>query len=350
MNRHTRIICTLGPSTSSPNILRQLVEAGMDYARLNFSHGRAQEHVESAQMVREAAHKTGKEVKVIQDLQGPKLRIDKLSHPIHLRTGEKAFLTRKAIGLTDIPVANPEILKWARVGDRIFLNDGVVELETLKIREGRVDCTVLIGGRVDSHSGILLPDSPPALPVLSSKDIDDIKTGRTIGVDIVAQSMVSSRADVDRLKTYMDASTPIIAKIETAEALPNLKEIAKGVWGLMVARGDLGVSIRRAQVPLWQKEILAVCHSQKRFGIVATEMLLSMVTNHRPTRAEVSDVATAVLDDADAVMLSEETAIGAYPVEAVREMREIIETVEASRWYRPARHVASLAVGRPKGF
>jgi pyruvate kinase len=184
---------------------------------------------------------------------------------------------------------------------------------------------------------VQLPSAHPRLPVLSEKDLEDIKIGREIGVDIVAQSMVCSHADVEQLKTYLGQATPIVAKIEEAEALRDLKEIAKEVWGLMVARGDLGVSIPRAEVPLRQKEILAICHQNSRFGIVATEMLLSMRTNERPTRAEVSDVATAVLDGADAVMLSEETAIGAHPVAAVREMREIIETVEASPWYQRAR-------------
>lgn len=335
MNRHTQIICTLGPSTRLPEILRKMIEAGMDYARLNFSRGKAQEHAESARMIREAARQVGRNVKVIQDLQGPKLRIGELSRPLHLRTGESAVLTQKPTRPTDIPVASSEILMWIHVGERIFLDDGAVELEALDTHKGRINCSVLIGGRVDSCSGIQLPGSHPALPILSSKDLADIKIGFEIGVDIVAQSMVGSRSDVDRLKAYVGKATPIVAKIEKAEALRDLEEIAKGAWGLMVARGDLGVSIPRAQVPLWQKEILAICHSQKRFGIVATEMLLSMVTHHRPTRAEVSDVATAVLDGADAVMLSEETAIGAYPVEAVREMREIIETVETSRWYQP---------------
>jgi pyruvate kinase len=215
------------------------------------------------------------------------------------------------------------------------LDDGAVELEALEVHKDRIRCSVLIGGRIDSHSGIQLPDSHPALPVLSAKDLNDIRTGRRIRVDIVAQSMVSGRSDIDRLKSRLSTGTPVIAKIETAKALRNLKEISTEAWGMMVARGDLGVSIPRAEVPLRQKEILSICRKRQRFGIVATEMLLSMVTRHRPTRAEVSDVATAVLDGADAVMLSEETAIGAYPVEAVRELRGIIKTVEASRWYRP---------------
>jgi len=307
----------------------------MDYARLNFSHGKARDHAEAAHRVRQAAHKAGKKVKVIQDLQGPKPRIDRLKHPFHLRTGDRASLARKAVRPTDVPIADPEILKSIHTGHRIFLDDGAVELKAVDIHKDRIVCTVLIGGRIDSRSGIQLPDSRLSLPILSSKDLDDIKAGIEIGVDVVAQSMVGSRADVDFLKSYLGKAMPIIAKIESAKALRGLREIAKSAWGLMVARGDLGVSIPRAQVPLRQKEILAICRRENRFGIVATEMLLSMVTRHRPTRAEVSDVASAVLDGADAVMLSEETAIGAYPVEAVRELREIIETVEASRWYRP---------------
>jgi pyruvate kinase len=332
----TQIICTLGPATRQPEIVRRMIEEGMDYARLNFSHGTAQGHTESAQMVREIARQAGRSVKVIQDLQGPKLRIGKLSHPLHVSSGNKVTLTRTVTGPSDIPVPKPEILTWINVGDRIFLDDGAVELEALDLAEGRVNCMVRIGGRVDSRSGIQLPSSNPSLPVLSQKDLADIKIGREIGVDIVAQSMVRSHADIEKLKAYLGETVPIVAKIEAAEALQDLKEIAKRAWGLMVARGDLGTSIPRAQVPLRQKEILAICRENSRFGIVATEMLLSMVTNERPTRAEVSDVATAVFDGANAVMLSEETAIGAHPAEAVREMREVIKTVEASRWYRPS--------------
>lgn len=332
---HTQIICTLGPATRQPETVRRMIEEEMDYARLNFSHGTAQDHIELAQMVREIARQVGRRVKVIQDLQGPKLRIGELSHPIHFSSGTTVTLTRTVSVPTDIPVAKPEILTWINVGDRIFLDDGAVELEALDLREGRVNCIVRIGGRVDSRSGIQLPSSHPRLPALPPKDLADIKIGREIGVDIVAQSMVRSPADVEKLKACLGEAIPIVAKIEDAEALQDLEEIAKGVWGLMVARGDLGASIPRAQVPLRQKEILAICRESSRFGIVATEMLLSMVTNERPTRAEVSDVATAVLDGANAVMLSEETAIGAHPAEAVREMREIIKTVEVSRWYRP---------------
>jgi len=336
-NRHTRIICTLGPATRPPEIILEMISEGMDFARLNFSHGTADDHIESAQGVRGIASRAGRSVQVIQDLQGPKLRIGKLSPFLHLRSGERVTFTQNATRPSEIPVAGPEILTWMQIGDRVFLENGAVELEVLDRQDGQVSCLVRIGGRVDSHSGVQLPSAHPRLPVLSAKDLEDIKIGRQIGVDIVAQSMVCSHEDVEQLKTYLDQGTPIVAKIEEAEALQDLDEIAKEVWGLMVARGDLGVSIPRAEVPLRQKEILAICHQNSRFGIVATEMLLSMRTNERPTRAEVSDVATAVLDGADAVMLSEETAIGAQPVAAVREMREIIETVEASPWYQRAR-------------
>ena len=335
MKRHTRIISTLGPSTRSPESVRALIEAGIDFARLNFSHGLARNHIEAAHLIRETAKKVGREVKILQDLQGPKFRIDELPHPLHFRSGDRVTLASIISHPNDIPVATSNIIQWIRNGDRIFLDDGAVELEAIEIRDGRIDCTVKIGGRLDSRSGIQIQGQTIGLPALSQKDLADIEVGRTIPVDVVAQSMVRNRADVDQLKSQLGEKIPIIAKIENAESLRDLERITQGVWGVMVARGDLGVSIPRAQVPLWQKEILAICQKQKRFGIVATDMLQSMVKNERPTRAEVSDVATAILDGANAVMLSEETAIGTHPIEAVREMREIIETVEASQWYRP---------------
>ncbi len=306
----------------------------MGQARLNFSHGEARDHREFAEVVREAARTVGSEVLLMQDLQGPKLRIGRVGHPIHFRKDDKVSLTRQPEQSNDIPVAMPEILDQIRVGDRIFLDDGAVELEAIEIRAAGIVCIVRIGGRVDSGSGIQLPDNPISLPALSRKDVEDVQAGLRMGVDLVAQSMVRSRADVDQLVGHVKGSARIVAKIENPEALGDLNGIAGAVWGIMVARGDLGVSIPRAQVPLWQKEILRTCHARGRFGIVATEMLISMVKNDRPSRAEVSDVATAVLDGADAVMLSEETAIGAHPVEAVQEMREIIETIEDSDWYR----------------
>lgn len=327
------MICTLGPATRMPETIRDMIEAGMDFARLNFSHGNELFHKETTHVVRDMARQAGREVKILQDLQGPKLRIGDLGHPLHFRSGDKTALTDSATEPDDIPVADPQILTWIRAGDRIFLDDGVVELEALNIQEKRIECAVRVGGRLDSRSGLALPGRRIVFPTLSTKDIADIKLGQQLRVDIVAQSMVRNRADVDRLKEYLNRDTPTIAKIESAEALQDLDRIAEGVWGIMVARGDLGVSIPRAQVPMWQKEILQICRKQRCFGIVATEMLLSMVKNDRPTRAEVSDVATAVLDGARAVMLSEETAIGAHPVRAIREMVEIIETVEASRWY-----------------
>lgn len=331
--RHTKIICTLGPATREPDLVRCLIEEGMDYARLNFSHGIAEDHVRMAQTVREAARGLGRPVKILQDLQGPKPRIGRLSHPLHFRAGDKVILAPASEDSHEIPIADPEILEWIRPGDAVFLDDGAVELEALEKREGRIEAVVRVGGRVDSRSGIHLPGGSPRGSALSEKDKQDIQRGRAIGVDLVAQSMVRNRSDIDRLRSELGERTPIVAKIENAEALRDLDRIADASWGIMVARGDLGVSIPRAEVPLRQKEILAICRRRGRFGIVATEMMLSMVKNDRPTRAEVSDVAAAVIDGADAVMLSEETAIGAHPVEAVREMRQVVETVEASRWY-----------------
>ena len=335
MTRHTQIICTIGPASRALEVLQALLEAGMDVARLNFSHGQGRDHIETARQLRATAQRIGRPVKILQDLQGPKLRIGDLGHPIHFRSGDKVALVRNATQESDLPVADPEILTWMQPGDRVFLDDGAVELEVLESRPERVGCVIAIGGRVDSHSGIQLPARTNTRPTLSQKDREDARLGVAFGVEWIAQSMVHSGADVAALNAELGHAVPVIAKIETAAALAALDPIADAAWGLMVARGDLGVSIPRAQVPLWQKQILTLCRDRGRFGIVATEMLLSMVKNERPTRAEVSDVATAVLDGADGVMLSEETAIGRHPVQAVVEMRQIIETVEASRWYHP---------------
>ncbi len=342
MKRHTKIICTLGPETRRPEVVQGMIEAGMDYARLNFSHGEAGEHRESTYMVREVARLVGREVKIMQDLEGSKIRIGVLRLPLYLRSGGTVALTYTPTKPGDIPVTNLQILKSIQVRDRIFLDDGAVELEAVEANAGEILCVVRIGGRVDSRSGMQVLNRDLDLPAVSEKDLADIKLGQEIEVDVVAQSMVRNRKDIEQLKGVLGDSIPIIAKIENAKALCDLEGIADRVWGLMVARGDLGVSIPRARVPLWQKEILTLCRSRNRRGIVATEMLLSMVKNDRPTRAEVSDVATAVLDGADAVMLSEETAIGAHPVEVVREMREIIETVEASKWYQPPTLASSV--------
>jgi len=337
MKRHTQIICTLGPASCMPEIITGMIESGMDYARLNFSHGDAGDHRAYAEVVRKISRQVGREVKILQDLQGPKLRIGKLNHPIHFRARDRVILTDKATQSTEIPIAIPEILTWIKAKDRIFLDDGAVELEAIEVSGEQVSCTVRVGGRVDSGSGIQIQDHGLQLPTLSQKDLLDIEIGREMGVDLVAQSMVRSREDVDLLRGHLGSTIKIIAKIENVDALRDLERIVEGAWGIMVARGDLGVSVPRAQIPLWQREILETCMKRKRFGIVATEMLISMVKNDRPTRAEVSDVATAVFDGADAVMLSEETAIGAHPVKAVREMREIIETIEGSSRFRRRR-------------
>ena len=333
MNRQTKIICTLGPATRRPALVKGLIEAGMDYARLNFSHGAAKEHIELAQIIRAMAEKVGREVKIMQDLEGPKLRIGEMNQPLHLNQGDKIWLGHHTASSEQIPFPNEEVLALIQDGDHIFLDDGAVELLALKTDRKEVECLVIVGGQIDSHSGFQLAGRSIDLPALSEKDYRDIETGRKIGVDVVAQSMVRDPGDLKELANVLGESIPIVAKIEDSQALGVLDSIAERAWGLMVARGDLGVSIPRAQVPLWQKEILATCKKKDCQGIVATEMLLSMVTRERPTRAEVSDVATALFDGANAVMLSEETAIGQHPLTVVREIRTIIETVEASRWY-----------------
>jgi pyruvate kinase len=323
---HTRIVCTLGPASESEDVLRAMVEAGMSYARLNFSHGEAAEHEQRAERVRRAARAMGRPVELVQDLQGPKIRT--VSTPrTELRRGEEVVLG-EALRLSE-----PAMLQAVQPGHRIYLDDGLVELEALELVRGGVRCRVLIGGTIEGNEGAVFPSSPILLPALTEKDIADAVVGREIGVDWVALSFVQRAEDLEALRPHLAPGTRVIAKIETRAALEHLRSIVAASDAVMIARGDLGVSIPRARVPLVQKDIVLACREQGTTSIVATEMLLSMVDHAHPTRAEVADVATAVLDGCDAVMLSEETAIGAHPALVVQEMWEIIETVEASPYY-----------------
>lgn len=327
----TRIIATLGPASETASVVMGVAEAGMSFARLNFSHGLPDEHRRRGDLVRGAAARLGLAIDLIQDLQGPKIRTVQVPRT-QLRAGD--VLEIGAAGRSGVlPISTPAVLASLEAGHRIYIDDGAIELEVLDSGAEVVRCRVLVGGEVEGNDGVVFPSIPIPLPALTEDDLDDLKVGREMGVEWVALSFVQRPEDIDALRKHLDWSAGVIAKIETPAALENLEEIVARSDAVMVARGDLGVAIPRARVPLVQKDILRACRERGKLGIVATEMLLSMVKNPHPTRAEVGDVATAVLDGAHVVMLSEETAIGAHPAETVAEMREIVETVEASPYY-----------------
>lgn len=323
-----RIVCTLGPASEGEDVVRLMVEAGMSFARLNFSHGEHDDHRLRAERVRQVARAVGQRVELIQDLQGPKIRTVNTPRT-ELRRGDEVVL-----GAGTLRLSEPTVLQVVQPGHRIYLDDGLIELEALERVDGAVRCRVLIGGTIEGNQGAVFPSSPIPLPALTAKDVADAVVGREIGVEWVALSFVQRAEDLEALRPHLAQGTRVIAKIETRAALEHLRSIVAAADAVMIARGDLGVSIPRARVPLVQKDIVLAGREQGTFSIVATEMLLSMVHNAHPTRAEVADVATAVLDGCNAVMLSEETAIGAHPALAVREMRDIIETVEASPYYQ----------------
>lgn len=327
----TEIVCTLGPASDSEAVLSALLEAGMSVARLNFSHGDHAEHRERADRVRRAAQVTGRPVQLIQDLQGPKIRT--LHVPLtELHPGDRVLLGAAA-GAGLLAISHPEVLAGVAPGQRIYLDDGAIELEAVDRTAAGVQCLVLIGGSIEGNQGVAFPETVLALPPLTEKDVADAAVGRDIGFEWVALSFVQRWEDIEALRPHIRPESRVIAKIETRAALDDLTSIVAGVDAAMIARGDLGVAIPRARVPIVQKDIIQTCRQQGTGSIVATEMFLSMVRNAHPTRAEVADVATAVLDGCNAVMLSEETAIGAYPVRAVEEMRQVIETVESSDYY-----------------
>ncbi|MBL8843220.1 MAG: pyruvate kinase [Planctomycetes bacterium] len=341
--RLTKIVATLGPSSSSPAVLRALVEAGLDVARLNFSHGDATSHGLLAARVRTAARRAGKQVALLQDLQGPRIRLGALpaslcaaDGSLALERGEAIWIGPRATAATaraprTLPTTFPALARDVRRGERLLLRDGRVELSIEAVRDGVIRCVVARGGEVRSHSGINAPDSRLRVPALSAKDRRDLATGAALAVDAVALSFVRNAADVEgarRELRRLGSRALVIAKIERREALDELDALLHAADGVMVARGDLGVELGPEAVPLLQKEILKQALRRHSFAITATQLLESMIENATPTRAEVSDVANAILDGTDAVMLSGETANGRYPVEAVAAMDRVARHVE----------------------
>jgi pyruvate kinase len=334
--RRTKILATIGPASSGR--IDELVMAGMDAARLNFSHGTHEEHAKNAQLVREAQAAHGKPLALVADLQGPKIRVTDLSEPILLRRGDEIVLGPDAdTPGVDLPVSPSAIGEVLEPGHDVLIDDGHVRLRVEKVERPRAVCTVLVGGPVSSHKGVNLPGVPLPIPSLTDKDIDDLSFALDLGVDFVALSFVRSADDVRHLRERIEtagSTAHVIAKIEKAEAIESLDAIIAESDAVMVARGDLGVEIGPAKVPLLQKQIILRSLEQSRPVITATQMLETMVHEPEPTRAEASDVANAVLDGSSALMLSQETAIGEYPIEAVAMMDQIARTIEPSLGYR----------------
>jgi pyruvate kinase len=332
--RRAKIVCTLGPATSTERRIRELVHAGMDVARLNMSHGTHEDHARSYRMVRHAADSIGQGVGIFADLQGPKIRLETFAAgPVVLRRGQAwTITTRDVPGDADACGTTYKGLPDdVKPGDPILIDDGKVRLRVVEVEETEVRTEVLVGGRVSDHKGINLPGVAVSVPALSEKDIEDLRFALSLSVDFIALSFVRNAADVEDVRRVMDEEgvhVPVIAKIEKPQAISNIDGIVDAFDGLMVARGDLGVECPLEDVPFLQKDIIRRARRMAKPVIVATQMLESMISAPAPTRAEASDVANAVLDGADAVMLSGETSVGEYPVGAVETMARIIESTE----------------------
>jgi len=337
--RRTKIVCTIGPSTSSTLVIKELLQAGMDVARINFSHGTHKEHTTYIKTLRQAAKKAGLPLAIMQDLPGPKNRTGKLKKgAIELRENADFVLTTREI-LGDehkVSVGLPGLPKSVKAGDIIFLDDGTIELSVVSTSKTEVNCQVISGGKLGEDKGINIPGITWDAPTITEEDWDHLRFGLKHNVDFVALSFIREAKDVLKVRKFVQKRgkpPALIAKIERHEALDNLDEILEAADGAMVARGDLGIEIPIQRVPIVQKEIIRKCNHLGKPVIVATQMLESMVNASRPTRAEVTDVANAIFDGADALMLSEETAVGSYPVEAVSMMAQIALEAETALPY-----------------
>src|SRR6267143_4222211 len=327
----------MGPASREEPTLGRLVEAGMDVARLNFSHGTHQDHLRALSAVRKAADLAGRPIGVLLDMQGPKIRVGKIAGgKVRLESGAETVITVEngtPGNAAKFSCSYEGLHDDVSLGDPVLINDGAIRLEVIAISGADVRCRVVEGGLLSDHKGINLPGTPVSIPALTPKDIEDLKFGLEHEVDYVALSFVRSADDLRLIKRYAP-TTPIIAKLEKPQAVDRVDEIAQLAEGVMIARGDLGVEMPLERVPLIQKTAIERTNYYGKIAIVATQMLESMIVSPQPTRAEVSDVANAVLDGADSVMLSAETATGAHPVEAVKTMAAIIEEVERSARYQ----------------
>ncbi len=341
--RATKIVATLGPASSDPILLEKMIRAGVNVVRLNFSHGKAQDHIDRARLVREAAQRAGREVAIMADLQGPKIRVGKFAEgKVMLVPGEKFVLDASRTEPGDIKGVGldyKELPRDVKAGDLLLLNDGLIVLTVDAVRGEEVLTTVKLGGELSNNKGINKQGGGLTAPALTAKDMEDIKTAMSFQADYVAVSFPKNATDMEMARQLCNvAAAPfkhkpgLIAKIERAEAIPNLEEILRVSDGIMVARGDLAVEVGNATVPALQKRMIKMARAADKVVITATQMMESMIFNPVPTRAEVSDVANAVLDGTDAVMLSAETAAGKYPLETIEEMAKICEEAEKAEY------------------
>ena len=343
--RATKIVATLGPASSDPIILEQLIRAGVNVVRLNFSHGKAQDHIDRARMVREAAQRAGREVAIMADLQGPKIRVGKFAEgKVFLEPGQKFVLDAGRTELGDIDAVGLDyksLPNEVKAGDVLLLNDGLIVIIVDAVKGDAVHTTVKLGGELSNNKGINKQGGGLTAPALTAKDMDDIRTAMSFQADYVAVSFPKNATDMEMARQLCNVAAAeynhkpgLIAKIERAEAIPRLEEILLASDGIMVARGDLAVEVGNAVVPALQKRMIKMAREHDKFVITATQMMESMITNPVPTRAEVSDVANAVLDGTDAVMLSAETAAGKYPLETVIEMAKICLAAEGGEYVK----------------
>ena len=332
--RRAKIVCTLGPAVSSPERIRELVDAGMDVARLNLSHGEYSDHEKIYEEIRRASDETGHAVGILVDLQGPKIRTGRFSGgPVELVNGAEFTITTREVdgSVTEVGTTYKGLPGDVNPGDSLLIDDGKVALQATEVTDTDVRCVVTVGGTVSNNKGINLPGVAVSVPALSEKDKDDLRWALGLRADMIALSFVRSAKDLDDVYEVMDevgVRLPVIAKIEKPQAVENLEEIIEAFDGVMVARGDLGVELPLEEVPIVQKEAIEIARRNAKPVIVATQVLESMIDSPRPTRAEASDAANAVLDGADALMLSGETSVGAYPILAVQTMARIIESTE----------------------
>lgn len=333
--RRAKIVATLGPASHTTEQIRTLVDAGMDVARLNLSHGTREDHLESYLAVRAASDASGRGVGILADLQGPKIRLGTFANgPVLLEPGAEFIVTTDDVpgDATIVSTTHAGLTDDVGPGDLVLVDDGRIELRVTKVEGSRVHTTVVEGGRVSDHKGFNLPGVPVSVPALSEKDLEDLRWALRTGVDMIALSFVRSPDDIKGVRAVMENEgifVPVLAKVEKPQAIENLEQIVEAFDGVMVARGDLGVELPLEQVPLVQKRAIQMCRQAGKPVIVATQMLESMIGSPRPTRAEASDVANAVLDGADALMLSGETSVGHNPALVVETMSRIIERVES---------------------
>ena len=351
MKRMTKIVCTIGPASRNYKMIKGLIKKGMNVARLNFSHGTHEEHQQAIENIRKASLKIGKVVAVLQDLGGPKIRIGKIrKESVFLKEGSSFILTnRNVVGDEQaVSVSISSLSQKVKKGDAIFLSDGALELKVKEIKVADIICRIMRGGKLSSHKGINIPNLSMNISSLTDKDYQDILFGIKNKVDFIGLSFIRSAEDIIKVRKILRKNKAeeisLIAKIEKKEAVSNLKEIIEFSDGIMIARGDLGVEIPLEDVPLVQKSIIKKCNYAGKPVITATQMLMSMMNNPRPSRAEVADVANAILDGTDALMLSEETAVGEYPLEAVSIMNKIAKKIEKGIDHEKVLNERSLSV------